>query len=44
MAKYFEKKNIPIFSANISKNVQKHIFKGTETIQKNYKIVFKIWA
>ena len=44
MAKYFEKKNIPIFSANIPKNVQKHIFEGNETIKKNYEVVFKIWA
>merc|ERR1711872_1041257 len=26
LAKYFEKKNIPIFSANIPKDVQKHVF------------------
>ena len=24
--------------------MQKHIFKGTEKIKKNYKVVFKIWA
>ena len=24
--------------------MQKHIFKGTETIKKNYVVVFKIWA
>ena len=24
--------------------MQKHIFKGTEKIKKNYEVVFKIWA
>ena len=42
LTKFFEKKNIPIFFANIPKNVQKQIFKGSETIKKNYEVVFKI--
>ena len=42
MAKYFEKKNIPI--CEYFKHVQKQIFKGTELIKKKYVVVFKIWA
>ena len=44
LGEIFEKKNIPIFSANIPKDVQKHIFWGTEIIKKNYVVVLKIWT
>ena len=41
---FVKKWTFRFFSANIPKNVQKHIFKGTEKIKKNYEVVFKIWA
>ena len=39
-----KKRKFQFFSANIPKNVQKHIFKESETIKKNYVVVFKIWV
>ena len=39
-----KKRIFRFFSANIPKNVQKQIFKGTEIIKKKYVVVFKIWA
>ena len=41
---FLKKRTFRFFFANIPKNVQKQIFKGSETIKKNYVVVFKIWA
>ena len=41
---FLKKRTFRFFFANIPKNVQKQIFKGSETIKKNYEVVFKIWA
>ena len=44
LAKFFEKENIPIFFRELLKNCGKTSWKGSETIRKNYLVVFKIWA
>ena len=41
---FLKKRTFRFFPANITKNVQKHIFKGSETTKKSYVVIFKIWA
>ena len=41
---FLKKRTFRFFFANIQKNVQKQIFKRSETIKKNYEVVFKIWV
>ena len=41
---FWKKEHSDFFSRIFQKQLQKHIFKGTEKIKKNYEVVFKIWA
>ena len=41
---FLKKKHSVFFFQNMSKEVQKHIFKGTERIEKKYWVVSKIWS
>ena len=41
---FWKKEHSDFFPRIFQNKMQKHIFKGTEKIKKNYEVVFKIWA